>query len=51
MLVDTSMGDAGGYKSKDMWGDSSDPAWKRNDPMVNIGAAGGQRHPHLGVLR
>ena len=38
MLVDTSMGDAGGYKSKDMWGDSSDPAWKRNDPMVNISA-------------
>jgi diacylglycerol O-acyltransferase / trehalose O-mycolyltransferase len=38
MLVGTSMGDAGGYKSKDMWGDSSDPAWKRNDPMVNIGA-------------
>ncbi|MDT5018482.1 MAG: diacylglycerol O-acyltransferase / trehalose O-mycolyltransferase [Mycobacterium sp.] len=37
MLVGTSMGDAGGYKSKDMWGESSDPAWKRNDPMVNIG--------------
>lgn len=36
-LVNTSMGDAGGYKSKDMWGPSSDPAWKRNDPMVNIG--------------
>src|SRR5690242_17374335 len=36
MLVGTSMGDAGGYKAKDMWGDSSDPAWKRNDPMVNI---------------
>jgi len=35
-LVNTSMGDAGGYKSKDMWGPSSDPAWKRNDPMVNI---------------
>ena len=37
MLVGMSMGDAGGYKSKDMWGESSDPAWKRNDPMVNIG--------------
>ncbi len=36
MLVNTSMGDAGGYKSKDMWGPSSDPAWKRNDPMVNM---------------
>ncbi|HEV7420510.1 MAG TPA: alpha/beta hydrolase family protein [Mycobacterium sp.] len=36
-LVNTSMGDAGGFKSDDMWGPSSDPAWKRNDPMVNIG--------------
>ncbi len=36
MLVGTSMGDAGGYKAEDMWGPSSDPAWKRNDPMVNI---------------
>jgi diacylglycerol O-acyltransferase/trehalose O-mycolyltransferase len=36
MLVGISMGDAGGYKSEDMWGPSSDPAWKRNDPMVNI---------------
>jgi len=37
MLVGMSMNDAGGYKSEDMWGPSSDPAWKRNDPMVNIG--------------
>ncbi|MCG5432976.1 esterase family protein [Mycobacterium sp. MYCO198283] len=36
MLVGMSMGDAGGYKAEDMWGPSSDPAWKRNDPMVNI---------------
>jgi diacylglycerol O-acyltransferase/trehalose O-mycolyltransferase len=36
MLVGTSMGDAGGFKSEDMWGPSSDPAWKRNDPMVNM---------------
>ena len=35
-LVNTSMGDAGGYKSDDMWGPSSDPAWKYNDPMVNM---------------
>ena len=35
-LVNTSMGDAGGFKSDDMWGPSSDPAWQRNDPMVNI---------------
>ena len=37
MLVGLSMKDAGGFKSDDMWGPSSDPAWKRNDPMVNIG--------------
>ncbi|MGV0792089.1 esterase family protein [Mycolicibacterium sp. XJ1819] len=36
MLVGMSMGDAGGYESEDMWGPSSDPAWKRNDPMVNM---------------
>jgi diacylglycerol O-acyltransferase/trehalose O-mycolyltransferase len=36
MLVGVSMGDAGGYKSDAMWGPSSDPAWKRNDPMVNM---------------
>ena len=36
MLVGMSMGDAGGFKAEDMWGPSSDPAWKRNDPMVNI---------------
>ena len=36
MLVGMSMGDAGGFSPDDMWGPSSDPAWKRNDPMVNI---------------
>jgi diacylglycerol O-acyltransferase/trehalose O-mycolyltransferase len=36
MLVGMAMGDAGGFKSEDMWGPSSDPAWKRNDPMVNV---------------
>jgi diacylglycerol O-acyltransferase / trehalose O-mycolyltransferase len=36
MLVGVSMGDAGGFKSEEMWGPSSDPAWKRNDPMVQI---------------
>ena len=31
------MGDAGGYKADDMWGPAeTDPAWKRNDPMVNM---------------
>ncbi len=39
MLVNLSMGDAGGFKANDMWGGpTEDPnsAWKRNDPMVNI---------------
>ena len=36
MLVGMAMGDAGGFKTEDMWGPTSDPAWKRNDPMVNI---------------
>jgi diacylglycerol O-acyltransferase/trehalose O-mycolyltransferase len=36
-LMGLAMGDAGGFKPKDMWGPSSDPAWKRNDPLVNIG--------------
>jgi diacylglycerol O-acyltransferase/trehalose O-mycolyltransferase len=35
-LIGISMGDAGGFKSGDMWGPSSDPAWQRNDPMVQI---------------
>jgi diacylglycerol O-acyltransferase/trehalose O-mycolyltransferase len=38
MLVNVSMGDAGGYKADDMWGKTEDPnsAWKRNDPMVQM---------------
>jgi diacylglycerol O-acyltransferase/trehalose O-mycolyltransferase len=36
MLIGVSMGDAGGFKAEEMWGPSSDPAWKHNDPMVNI---------------
>jgi diacylglycerol O-acyltransferase/trehalose O-mycolyltransferase len=36
-LVNTAMGDAGGYKADDMWGKAeTDPAWKYNDPMVNL---------------
>ena len=31
------MKDAGGYRAFDMWGPTSDPAWRRNDPMVNVG--------------
>src|SRR6201991_1532912 len=38
MLVNMSMGDAGGYKADDMWGKTEDAnsAWKRNDPMVQM---------------
>src|SRR6201988_3644052 len=35
-LIGLSMGDAGGYKPDAMWGPSSDPAWQRNDPTVQI---------------
>ena len=34
--VNDSMNNAGGFKSDDMWGPPSDPAWKRNDPSVNV---------------
>ncbi len=35
-LIGLAMNDAGGYNAYDMWGPSGDPAWPRNDPMVNI---------------
>lgn len=35
-LINLAMGDAGGYHTQDMWGPSSDPAWQRNDPTVQI---------------
>jgi diacylglycerol O-acyltransferase/trehalose O-mycolyltransferase len=35
-LINISMGNAGGFKSDDMWGPQSDPAWQRNDPMVQL---------------
>ncbi|MGE2719224.1 esterase family protein [Mycolicibacterium celeriflavum] len=35
-LIGFSMKDAGGYSATDMWGPTSDPAWRRNDPMVNV---------------
>ena len=35
-MIGFAMKDAGGYNSTDMWGLASDPAWRRNDPMVNI---------------
>jgi diacylglycerol O-acyltransferase/trehalose O-mycolyltransferase len=36
-VVGLTMGNAGGFKPGDMWGPKDDPAWKRNDPLVNIG--------------
>jgi len=36
-LIGLAMKDAGGYRATDMWGPTSDPAWQRNDPMVNVG--------------
>jgi diacylglycerol O-acyltransferase / trehalose O-mycolyltransferase len=36
-LIGLAMGDAGGYKAADMWGPSSDPAWARNDPTLQVG--------------
>jgi diacylglycerol O-acyltransferase/trehalose O-mycolyltransferase len=36
-LINMSMGDAGGYHTDAMWGAAeTDPAWQRNDPMVQI---------------
>ncbi|OHU83543.1 esterase family protein [Mycobacterium talmoniae] len=36
-MIGFAMKDAGGYTATDMWGTANDPAWRRNDPMVNIG--------------
>src|SRR6201996_425251 len=36
-LIGLAMGDAGGYKADAMWGPSSDPAWQRNDPTIQVG--------------
>ena len=35
-LIGLAMSDSGGYNANSMWGPSTDPAWKRNDPMVQI---------------
>jgi diacylglycerol O-acyltransferase/trehalose O-mycolyltransferase len=35
-MIGFAMKDAGGYNANDMWGPSSDPAWRRNDPMLNL---------------
>ena len=36
-LIGLAMGDAGGYKTNDMWGPKEDPAWQRNDPSLQVG--------------
>ncbi len=36
ILINVAMRDAGGFRASDMWGPKGDPAWQRNDPMVNI---------------
>src|SRR6202167_2276971 len=35
-LIGLAMTDAGGYNASSMWGPSNDPAWKRNDPTIQI---------------
>jgi diacylglycerol O-acyltransferase/trehalose O-mycolyltransferase len=35
-LIGLAMKDAGGYEAVDMWGPPNNPAWQRNDPMLNI---------------
>lgn len=35
-LIGVAMSDAGGFNPRNMWGPTNDPAWRRNDPMVNI---------------
>ena len=37
-MIGLAMKDAGGYNSVNMWGPPSDPAWRRNDPTVNVAA-------------
>lgn len=36
-LVGIAMRDAGGFDATAMWGPGGGPAWKRNDPTVNVG--------------
>jgi len=37
LLVGIAMRDAGGFDATAMWGLGGGPAWKRNDPTVNVG--------------
>ena len=47
-LINLAMGDAGGYKSADMWGPKEDAAWARNEPspliISTLPVAGGVIH-------
>ncbi|MBB2773464.1 UNVERIFIED_ORG: diacylglycerol O-acyltransferase/trehalose O-mycolyltransferase [Mycolicibacterium obuense] len=36
-LIGFAMKDAGGFNPQNMWGPTSDVAWRRNDPTVNVG--------------
>jgi diacylglycerol O-acyltransferase / trehalose O-mycolyltransferase len=36
VLIGIAMGDAGGFSATAMWGPPTDPAWRRNDPMLLI---------------
>jgi diacylglycerol O-acyltransferase/trehalose O-mycolyltransferase len=37
VLIGVAMNDAGGFNATAMWGPPTDPAWRRNDPMLQIG--------------
>ena len=51
MLVNTSMGDAGGYKSDDMWGPSERSGVEAQRPDGQHRDAGLQQHPDVDLLR
>ena len=50
-LIGLSMGDAGGYKADAMWGPSSDPAWQRNDPTLQVGKLVANNTRRVDLLR
>jgi diacylglycerol O-acyltransferase / trehalose O-mycolyltransferase len=37
LLIGLAMNDAGGFNATAMWGPPTDPAWRRNDPTLQIG--------------
>jgi diacylglycerol O-acyltransferase / trehalose O-mycolyltransferase len=42
-LIGLAMKDGGGYNATGMWGQTNDPAWRRNDPMVNVATLAANR--------